>query len=215
MTTCRFAFERSPIATTPQLRQLFSRAWSDIADPGSWWNGPQRIAIAGLARANRSGDGDRASSLPDAANDAVALLAASPSATTEAWVEAVVDGIGLERYIELVGIVSTVVAVDTVTRLLGSELEPLPAPREGTPARDPVPDGVKKRSAWVAMASPPIPPNVLAAVPAAQAKMIEITEALYMTGPEMADPDITKDGLHRTQIELVATTTSLANECFY
>ena len=210
-----FDLKQSPVPVSPELRGLFSRTWAQIAEPGTWWTGPERVAMAGLARANRSGDDDREGSLPEAANDAVLLLAVTPSATTAVWVDTVVDGIGLERYIELVGIVSNVVAVDTVTRLLGCELEPLPSPRDGTPSREPVPHGVKKRSAWVAMVTPPIPPNVLAAVPAAQAAMCEVTEALYMTGPEMADPDIAKDGLHRTQIELVATTTSLANECFY
>lgn len=154
-------------------------------------------------------------SLPASANDAIAVLAFAPAVTTQEWVDGIVASIGLERYIELVGIVSRVVAVDTVTRLLGCVLEPLPSPTTGSPSRSPSPPSVKKRSTWVAMASPPVPPNVLAAVPAAQQTMIEVTEALYMTGPEMADPDITISGLHRTQIEVVATTTSLANECFY
>ncbi len=215
MTNTMFAFEQSPVTVAPQVRQLFLRTWSHIAAPGTWWTGPERIAIAHLARANRRGSEDRDPLLPAAANDAVARLAATPATTTRVWVDAVVDGIGLGRYIELVGIVSEVVAIDTVTRLLGCDLESLPTPLPGTPSHDPVPAAVKKRSAWVAMASPPIPPNVLAAVPAAQRTMIDLTEALYMTGPEMADPNITKDGLHRTQIELVATTTSLANECFY
>jgi len=215
MTNALFALEQSPVAVSPELKQLFARIWGHIAAPGTWWTGPERVTIAGLARANRSGDSDRGSALPAAANDAVALLAARPSATTMAWVDAITAEIGLERYIELVGILSNVVAIDTVTRLLGCELEPLPNPLGGTPSRQPAPNVVKKRSAWVAMASPPTPPNVLAAVPAAQDTMLELTEALYMTGPEMADPDISKDGLHRTQIELVATTTSHANECFY
>jgi len=215
MTNAMFTLEQSPVAVTPKLRRLFSRTWGHVAAPGTWWTGPERIAIAHLARANRRGSDDRDPLLPAAASDAVARLAATPATTTQTQVGAVIDGIGLGRYVELVGIVSEVVAIDTVTRLLGCDLEPLPTPLDGSPSRDPVPPAVKKRSAWVAMASPPIPPNVLAAVPAAQQTMIEITEALYMTGPEMADPDITKDGLHRTQIELVATSTSLANECFY
>lgn len=215
MTDTLFGLERSPVAVAPELRELFARTWGDIAAPGTWWAGPERVTIARLARANRSGNSDRGPSLPAAANDAVALLAAKPSATTTAWVDAITAEIGLERYIELVGIVSNVVAIDTVTRLLGCELEPLPNPLSGTPSRQPAPTSVKKRSAWVAMASPPIPPNVLAAVPTAQDTMLELTEALYLTGAEMADPDISRDGLHRTQIELVATTTSHANECFY
>lgn len=210
-----FAYERSPVGVGPEVRGLFSRTWGQLAAAGTWWSGPERVEIAQLARDGRSGNDRRDSTLPAAAGDAVARLSGQPATTTQDWVDTTIEGIGLGRYIELVGIVSEVVAVDTVTRLLGCDLEPLPTPLPGTPSHDPVPKTVKKRSTWVAMASPPVPPNVLAAVPAAQATMIEVTEALYMTGPEMADPDITKDGLHRTQIELVATTTSLANECFY
>jgi hypothetical protein len=36
-----------------------------------------------------------------------------------------------------------------------------------------------------------------------------------MTGAQMESPDTTIDGLHRTQIETVATSVSFANECFY
>ena len=77
MTNALFALEQSPVAVSPELKQLFARIWGHIAAPGTWWTGPERVTIAGLARANRSGDSDRGSALPAAANDAVALLAAS------------------------------------------------------------------------------------------------------------------------------------------
>lgn len=210
-----FALNQSVVPVGAEVRDLFARTWRQIAAPGTWWNGPERIAIAQMARKQRRGEATRDPLLSEAGNDAVALLATRPAATTQGWVDTTVAALSLGRYVELVGIVSNVVAVDTVTRLVGCELEPFPEPLPGAPSGEPVPAGVGKRSAWIAMESPPVPPNVLAAVPEAQRAMIDVTEALYMTGPEMADPDITISGLHRTQIELVATTTSHGNECFY
>lgn len=210
-----FALDQSVVPVGSEVRDLFTRTWRQIAAPGTWWTGPERIAIAQLARNHRRGNATRDPLLPEAGNDAVALLAARPAITTQGWVETMVAALGLGRYVELVGIVSNVVAVDTVTRLVGCELEPLPDPLPGAPSGESAPARVSKRAAWIAMGSPPVPPNVLAAVPEAQRSMIDVTEGLYMTGAEMADPDITISGLHRTQIELVATTTSHGNECFY
>jgi hypothetical protein len=61
----------------------------------------------------------------------------------------------------------------------------------------------------------PVPPYVLGAVPAAEAAMNDLTNLLYLTEPEMADPDFRRGHLHRTQIELVAATVSHGNDCFY
>ena len=52
-------------------------------------------------------------------------------------------------------------------------------------------------------------------VPDENAITYPLIEALYMTGQDMEDPDFQRGNLHRTQIELVASTLSHGNECFY
>lgn len=61
----------------------------------------------------------------------------------------------------------------------------------------------------------PVPPFALSIVSAEMEATNAAASALYMTGKDMDDPDITIDGLHRTQIETVAVTVSHRNECFY
>ncbi len=196
-------------------REVFVRAWHEIASPGAFWTAEERTAIAALARDHRRGRPTMDPRLPPDAGEAVALLAATPAVTTREWVDGIVATLGEERYVELVGIVSSVVGVDTVTRLLGGTLEPFPGPGPGEPSAARASGRVDKGRAWVNMAGMAVPPNVLSLVPSTQRATNDVIEHLYMTGPQMGDHDIVMDGLHRTQIELVAGTTSHGNECFY
>lgn len=192
----------------------FDRAWDEIAGPGTWWGGEARVAIAEVARAARAGDRPSSQLLPDAAVEAATVVAATPMAPIEAWVARICRAIGEPPYVELVGVVARVMAMDTFHRLTGAPLAPLPGPRPGQPSREAPPAAARRNRTWVAMLTPS-PPLVLGAVPAAAAAMNELSDVLYMTGKEMGDPDWRRGDLHRTQAELVATTTSHANQCFY
>ncbi len=210
-----FDLDPSPLRVPDETREMFRDVWRGIAAPGTWWTGEERVAIATVARSNRAGEALRDPSLPEAANDATVLLAATPAHTTRQWVEAIVSGIGEAHYVELVGITVRVIAIDTVTRLLGCELEPFPAPQPGEPSHEPPGGRLHKGKAWVQMDGVGEPTNTLSAVPAERTATTNLTNFLYMTGPQMGNPDIVKSGLHRSQIELVAATTSYANECFF
>jgi hypothetical protein len=210
-----FTFAASPFHVGETLSTMCRATWEGLAGPGSSWSGAERLAIAARARATRIGLVPGHDELPEPAREAIRVLAAVPAGTTEQWVSATVGGLGEPAYVELVGVVARVVAVDTFTRLLGVTPEPLPEPRPGSPAEVP-PVGTPRRGrAWVAMTDVPVPPNVLSLVPPAQSATNATAVALYMTGAQMDDPDTTIDGLHRTQIEVVATSVSHANECFY
>jgi hypothetical protein len=207
-----FAFGDDPVR--PELLAAFERVWSELGRPGTWWTGDQRVAIAAAARRAFQGDDTADPDLPRAASAAAHRIAAEPAAASEAWVAEVIEGLGELRYVELVGIVARVVAVDTFCRLTGRGVVDLPEPSPGQPSREPPPSGLRRNRAWVSMAVPK-PPHVLGAVPAAEVAMIDLTDRLYMTDAQMADPDFRRGDLHRTQMELVAATVSHGNECFY
>ena len=78
-----------------------------------------------------------------------------------------------------------------------------------------IPEGARKGKAWIPIAGFPVPPFTLSIVPDEMAATNRLHDAFYMTGGQMEDPDIVIDGLHRTQIETVATTVSHRNDCFY
>lgn len=202
---------RDPVR--PGLVSAIDRTWAEIGSPGSWWDADERVAIAAAVRT--AGDRiDAAVDLPPAAVDVIDRIATAPGTTSEEWVAAATENLGELRYIELVGVVARVVAVDTFTRLLGRQPIPLPDAVPGPPTQEPPPDDLRRNRTWVSMAMP-VPPFVLGAVPSAMAAMNALCDELYMPPAEMGDPAWQHRALHRAQMELVAATTSHENECFY
>ncbi len=197
----------------PDLVAAVARTWEEISRPGSWWDGGERVAIAAASRSAWTGD-EGTWDLPEGAVGAVERITVEPGTTMESWVDGITERIGEPRYVELVGVVARVIAVDTLSRLLGREAISLPEALSGSPSQDPPPGNVRRNRTWVSMAVPS-PPSVLGAVPDAMAAMNDLTDELYMPVAEMGDPDWRRRTLHRTQMELVAATVSHQNECFY
>lgn len=201
----------------PIRRDLVSaleRTWAEIGRPGAHWTGPERVEILCAARAAVRGDTTANSSLPPAAHDAVTRLAVAPATTTEAWVTEVTAAVGELRYVELVGVVARVIAVDTFCRLLEVEPPPGPEATSGEPSGEPVPETARRNRTWVRMVMPSAP-LVLGAVPSAEAAVNELCDQLYMPPAEMGDPGYRRGLLDRARMELVAATVSQVNECFY
>jgi hypothetical protein len=180
---------------------------------GEWWSGAARVQIAQVARAERAGALSPTVGLPPAAAEVVAFLASTPALTTEALVTSWVDQLGEGAYVEIAGIVARTVAVDTFHRILGLQVPAFPDADDRTPAHHQV-ETVRKRT-WVGMVGFEIPPNALSAAPEEKSAANALEAGFYMTGEQMADPDGRRGDLHRTQIEVVATALSHANECFY
>ena len=153
--------------------------------------------------------------LPEPAIEAAVLLGQRPSGVTQ---ELVLDweerGLDMFRYVELIGIVSQVTAVDTFHRAIGLTLEPLPHPVPGEPTRQHSESQVRVTKAWVPMEGPPTIPTSLSAVPAEMAALEALHGPAYLAYEQMQDPAYTR-GLTRAQMELVAARTSAINECFY
>ena len=210
-----FAWDRAPGRVRDDIRAMATACWRSYAEPGTWWNGYQRTALAETARRAWLGDDLAGTDLPDVAVEAAELLAAHPALTSKEWVDGVVGQIGVAPYIEIIGIVAQVVAIDTFTRLLGSEPEPFLPSTAGEPTRELVDPEPRQIRTWVPMGEVLIPPFTLSMVPAEQQRTNDLAEALYMTGQDMEDPDFRRGSLHRTQIELVAASLSFENECFY
>lgn len=196
----------------PDIPPLLERTFNDIASPGDGWSGVERVAIASIARSGPRSDSN--SSLPKAGVDAAHLVASSPSAVNEPWVREKLSAIGEIRYVELVGIVAALAAVDTVTVMLGLGVEPLPGPLAGEllPAREN--PGLNRRSSWVSTSGPPGPVNAISAAPRTRITVMRLLQRLYVPESELDDTGPVR-GLTREQVELVALKVSHSNECFY
>jgi hypothetical protein len=210
-----FDFSNAPGPIRDDIVGVLRTVWTHLAGPGTWWSGSERIAIARVARAARTREAPPTTQLDQDTSAIASFLAATPAYTSKEWAYTAIEALGEERYVELLGITTRVVAIDTFTRLMGSTLEPFPDPDPGEPTRipaDPRPDRVRS---WVALGPMLVPPFTLSLVPDENAMTNTMATALYMSGDEMDDPDFRRGDLHRTQMELVASVVSHGNECFY
>jgi hypothetical protein len=227
--------------------------WQKLAKPGNWWSGAQRIAIAGtsrdavncelskqrreaLSRNTVKGeylDNHNAKAvLPAEAIDAVHRIVTDQTRISASYVQSNADnGLAKPAYIELVGIVVTVLSIDEFHRALGLPLEPLPEPVEGEPDHYlpaqavegtgfvPMipPDGAtgKEADLWGPKGSANVV-RALSVVPNAVRDWIQVGNVQYLSFAGMGNFDQPEGRvLNRMQIELVAARVSSMNECFY
>ena len=136
------------------LTASHDRVWRQLAAPGTWLTGTERIAVA---RELRAADNcplcrERKTSLSPGAIEGhhetvnhdmstarvelIHKLVTDPGRITRSWVQELLAG-GLEdtEYVEIAGLVSAVTVVDTFHAALGLPLRPLPDPEPGKPTR--------------------------------------------------------------------------------
>lgn len=209
------AFEFSGLAggVRTDILRLFRREWDRLALAGTWWSGPERIAIGQESRHARFGHSEPQPTLPAAAAEAARAISSKPASIRRRWVDSITEDIGYPRYVEIVGITSRLAAIDTFHIGIGSELEPLPQPEPGAPSLTEEPLA-RPGAAWVPMVGGASITQALSLVDAESTAQEDMHGPLYLTYEEMAELDFVR-GLNRTQMELVAARTSAINECFY
>ncbi len=188
--------------------------WRRLAQPGTWWTGAERIAIAAEARLATKGlpaTGSHSFAATDAARTVATNAAAIRPETIAAWVH---GGLDPFSYVEIVGLVSIVTALDVAAFGLGRAEEPLPQAVPGEPSRR-IPAGAEVSDGWVPTVGPAWAPESLSAVTDERDAMSDTHGPLYLTMEQMFDLQITRNGMTRPQMELVAARTSMLNDCFY
>ena len=201
-------FTEFSIPVRPDLLAGLRSLWSNLAAPGTWWSGEERVAVAETAR------GGTTDLIPTVAAGAARTIYADISATSRAWVEGVLaGGLTMPAFVEVIGVVSRLAAVDEFTRALGRPLEPLPEALPGAPTQEEPPSARPGRS-WVPMVGGMSITRALSLVPAESEAQEEIHGPLYLSYEQMADQGFERE-LTRPQMELVAGRVSAMNECFY
>jgi len=193
---------------------LVDREWSRLANPGTWWNGGERLAIAADARRAAAGE-ELSGLLPEPVEEAtrrIAADAASIRGTDVARWE--LEGLDPFSYVEVAGIISRLMALDIAAFGLGREPRALPKAENGEPSGE-RPDGAAITTGWSPTIGPATAPSSLSAVPAEADGMWDVHGVLYLSLDQMFDMQIEREGLSRPQIELTAARTSALNDCFY
>lgn len=234
--TAQFDYSGAALPIPDRIRDCHLRDWERLRAPGAWWSGAERVAIAAECRRAAALEGGGGSDLlPEAAVHAVQKIVVDNTNLSRDWYEQITsaEGMSEERYIELLGVLVHVFAVDELHRALDLPLEPLPTPLAGAPSGY-RPSGAAKDASW-----PPIllpenaapgdldiyaemagrrPANVISAlslVPDNVRWLNDQFAAHYLSWTEMGEIDKQHRTLTRPQLELLATRVSALNECFY
>ena len=236
----------------PELTSSHDRVWRSLAAPGTWLTAAERVDVAREVRGARdcrfcrerkesplpmSIEGRHQAvmaDMPYARVELIHKLVTDPGRISRAWVKGLfAEGMSDAEYVEISGLVSAVLVVDTFHLAMGLPLRTLPEPEAGEPSkrrpRTAVPD-----DAYVPMIpadglvddyqdlyEPGLPvANVHRAfslVPEVTRLANDLMASHYFPYEQVirytdADHDY---AINKTQIELTAARVSRHNDCFY
>jgi len=225
------------------------RQWARLGQPGTWLTGKERLAIAAEVRgvgacrlcAKRKaalspwaidGEHDSGGNLPAATVEQVHAIVSDPGRLSRRWFEDLMAaGLGVEQYVETVGVIADVTAIDTFCRGLGQAPWPLPPRVAGKPSRRRPP--AERDLAWVPTLGPehalgtewewlydgrPQAANIYQAmslVPEEVKGFFDLVVAQYLPAAAMRDFDNEYRAITHAQIELIAGRVSALNQCVY
>lgn len=237
-----------PFPVRPDLTAAHKRGWERLAAPGTWWDGATRVAIAAEVRQARTcgfcqlrkealspnavqGAHDSDGTLPAALIDVIHRIATDQSRLTQKFYEiTLASGITDGEYVETVGIIATVLAIDGFTRAIGLPDFVLPDPVLGLPSCE-RPVGAKIDHAWVPRLAPEDVTEAeaglydglgganihraLSLVPAEVKGFFDIDTAQYLPDAALRDFGTEYRDLTHAQIEFLAARVSAINQCVY
>ena len=143
----------TPVPVRADLAAAQEREWARLSQPGTWWDGRERVSIAAEVRLARNcafcaerkaalspyavqGEHDSEGILPPAAVEVIHRVTTDPQRLSRTFYDkAIESGLTPEQYVELISITVLTVSVDAFCRALGMDLLPLPAPQPGEPTR--------------------------------------------------------------------------------
>ena len=143
----------APAPIRADLVDAQQHEWVRLAQPGTWWDGRERVSIAAEVRLARNcpfcaarksalspyavqGEHDTEGILPPAAVEVIHRVTTDPQRLSRTFYDkAIEDGLTPEQYVELIGITVLTVSMDAFCRTLGLPLRPLPEAQPGEPSR--------------------------------------------------------------------------------
>ena len=151
MTTISYASAGTPVRA--DLVEAHEQLWQQLAEPGTWWTGVERVAVAAevrkawtctlcterkaaLSPSAVAGEHDTHGVLPAPVVDMIHRVTTDPGRLSKDWYERLgADGVEDTHYVEALGVVVRTVSVDSFCRGVGVPPHPLPTPIPGKPSR--------------------------------------------------------------------------------
>jgi hypothetical protein len=249
-------YGHSTVPVRADIVDAHNVAWTRISRPGAWLDGATRVAVAAETRhapacalcARRKaalsphaidGRHDSVGDLPERIVEQIHRIVTDPGRLTRRWFDTIVaSGTSDVEYVETVGVMVTVVSIDTFCRAIGVPLHPLPGSAPGEPHRRRPRTAYQRGEAWVPMIHPKDPEGdldteeeralakywggtlanirrALSLVPEEAYAWFQLVETQYLPGKWMRDFANEYRAITHAQIELIAGRVSVINECFY
>jgi hypothetical protein len=249
-------YEKSDLTVRTDIIHVHNLAWSRIARAGTWLDGATRVAIAAetrhapqcalcrrrkeaLSPYSEAGEHDSVGALPERVVEQIHRIVNDPGQLTRKWFDGVItSGTPDVEYVEILGVIATIVTIDTFCRALGVPNHALPMPMPGVPHRRRPRTAHQRGEAWVPMIHPKdlegdldteeekalakywggVLANIrraLSLVPEEAFAWFELVETQYLPGKWMRDFSQEFRAITHAQIELIAGRVSVLNQCFY
>lgn len=236
------------------LREAYFRHRQWLFGPGEWWTGAERAAMVKEARtawdcrlcarkkealSPKSISESHLADLPLSSTvvEGIHRIVTDPSRLSEQWVQELKQaGLGYPEIVELVGVVTTGIALDYLFWGLGLEPQPLPDPGFGNPTQG-EPQELGFHTAWVPTVIPEKSGGrlkafydsaanpagrvahvmqALSAAPETLLAFYDLASVIYLPPGKVGNPrEETGRAISRPQIELLAAVISMANACPY
>ncbi|MGE0733593.1 MAG: alkylhydroperoxidase-related (seleno)protein [Alphaproteobacteria bacterium] len=241
------SFDSARVPIRSDIAAMLPRVWARVGQAGTWLTAEQRVAIAAetrhavectlcsrrkaaLSPFSIEGKHDGLGQLPEAWIDVIHRVISDPGRLAKHWFAKITEkDISNKEYVELIGVVVTVVGIDTFCRGIGVAPPDLPTPHPGEPTHF-VPEHLDTDLAWVPTLDPrfdgPLqrefytggPAHIrraLTYVPDTARSFWEMANVFYMDGSQMRDFAKEYRAITHAQIELVAGRVSAINQCVY
>jgi alkylhydroperoxidase family enzyme len=242
------AFPGSDVPVRNDLIDAHEKGWASIAAPGTWLSGERRVAVA--AEIRHAGKCAHCAQIKDALSpnavsgvheslgvvspaevELIHRVVADPGRLSESWAQSVLaQGLAEGEYVEIVGIIGSVMMMDAFSRALGLPERRLPAPQAGEPTRY-RPPGAKKQAAWLPLVEPedaveadgPMYPSpkagyiyrALSSVPQSLRDYWALASCHYLPSEFVYQFDKSVRAISRPQTEVIAARVSALNQCVY
>ena len=241
-------YRLSPLPVRGDLASAQQRAWARLAAPGEWWSAAVRVAIAEGTRAAIdcafcrerkaalspyavSGAHSAATDLPEVLVEVIHRIRTDPGRLTRRFYEEALAGrLTDAEYVETIGVMATVIAIDSFCDAMGIPRHELPAPVSGEPRRR-RPAGAKEGLAWVPTVAPEdlteaeagmyeglSAVNIhraLSLVPAEVVGFFDMDSVHYLPDGQLRDYGTEYRALSHAQTEFLAGRVSAINRCVY
>lgn len=236
------------LAVRSDLTAAHQRAWRHLARPGNWLTGEERIAVAqevrhaarctlcaarkeALSPMAITGEHETATSLDATRIEVIHRIRTDQSRITDRWYDSILeDGVFAAEYVEITGVIATVMAVDGFCDALGLTRHPLPQAMAGEPGQS-MPSGARVDIARVPTVAPEDVTEAeadlydglsgahihraLSLVPPEVWNFFDLDSAMYLPDRQLRDFSHEPRAITHAQMELLAARVSALNRCYY